>query len=203
MRFRRGRASEPPRSASAARVRGEPSRHGYARYVHALRLLGSIAGYSDSFVLIDLIFGVAFAFLGFRVSERYKRTHGVTPWRWPSAVWAILFFVSLILGVVLYLIARSTTRPKPGPTGWTGGQPGWSADPSGIGGPSPGGWNPTPPSGWGPGAQPGGGAPAPGGSGTGAPMPGHQGSPPPGGWDAPPPPGTGFPSFELPGSPQS
>jgi hypothetical protein len=167
--------------------------------VHAELLVGLIAGYSDGLVAIEFVLGVVFAFLGFRASERYRRANGVTPWRWPSAVWAVLFFVSLLLGLVLYLIARSTTRPKAGPTDWAGGGPAPGGDQFGYGSSAPDGWNAPPPGGWGQAPPQGWDAPAP--SGWGTPMPGEPPPPPPGGWDAPPPPGTAFPGFAAPGGP--
>jgi len=124
--------------------------------VHVQGLVGTIDGYSSARVIVYLVIGVAFGYLGFRVSEGYKRANGVTPWRWPSLLWAVIFLFSLLLGVVLYLIARSTTRPKAGPNDWpgtpqgSGPAPPWSGggpgpQDFGAGGPPPGVWNVPPP----------------------------------------------------------
>ena len=67
--------------------------------------------------------GVALGSVGYFLSERYKRSRGVTPWRVPSGMWAVLLFLLSLIGVVMYLIACFTTRPKTGPTGWAGGDP--------------------------------------------------------------------------------
>ena len=56
-------------------------------------------------ILIALSF--VWAMLGYRFSENDRRTLGRTPWGLPSAVWALIWFLSLALGLVLYLIAHS------------------------------------------------------------------------------------------------
>jgi hypothetical protein len=174
--------------------------------VHAEGGLGLVVAYGNTFLVLDLVLGLLFGFFGFRASERYRRVNGVTPWRLPSAIWAVLFFVSLLLGGVLFLIARSTTRPKVGPGDWPGGPPP-GGDQFGYGGPPRDGWNAPPPGGWNQPAPPPGGWNQPAPQGWDAPVPGAWGAappgppPPPGGWDAPPPPGTTFPSFGAPGAP--
>lgn len=52
-------------------------------------------------------FSVVWAVLGYVLSENDRKRLGRTPWGLPSAVWAILWFLSLVLGLVLYLIAHS------------------------------------------------------------------------------------------------
>jgi hypothetical protein len=54
------------------------------------------------------------AWIGYRLSEKDRRVLGRTPWGLPSAVWALFWFLSLVVGVVfvgllLYLIAHSTS----------------------------------------------------------------------------------------------
>jgi drug/metabolite transporter (DMT)-like permease len=61
--------------------------------------------------VIYLVIGCAVAFLAYRVSENFKKANGVTPWHWPSWVWAIVGFFSLILAAVLLFIARRNTKP--------------------------------------------------------------------------------------------
>jgi hypothetical protein len=54
-----------------------------------------------------LVLSVVWAALGYRLSENDRKNLGRTPWGLPSAVWALFWFLSLILGLVLYLIAHS------------------------------------------------------------------------------------------------
>lgn len=70
-----------------------------------------------------LVLSVVWAFIGYTLSEQTKRTTGRTPWGLPSAVWALLWFLSVIFGLVLYLIAQSSETRRmrrsgrvPGPT---------------------------------------------------------------------------------------
>jgi hypothetical protein len=58
-------------------------------------------------VVIVLVLSVVWAVLGYRLSENDRKNLGRTPWGLPSAVWALFWFLSLILGLVLYLIAHS------------------------------------------------------------------------------------------------
>ncbi len=50
---------------------------------------------------------VLWAFMGYRLSENDRKMLGRTPWGLPSAVWALFWFLSLLVGLVLYLIAHS------------------------------------------------------------------------------------------------
>jgi hypothetical protein len=168
--------------------------------VHAERLLGltMTVAYTNSELIEDLVLGAVLAILGYLASERYKRARGVTPWRLPSALWALLLFFLTLLGAVLYMIAYFTTRPRRSPSGtgapgqgWGSPPPGWNAPPSS--------WTPGPPQGFEAPAPPRSDAPAPG---YGQVAPGSFGpAPPPGGWDAPPPPGTVFPGLGESGPP--
>ena len=54
------------------------------------------------------LLSIVWAFLGYRLSENDRKMLGRTPWGLPSMVWAFFWFLSLILGLVLYLIAHST-----------------------------------------------------------------------------------------------
>ena len=58
-----------------------------------------------------LVIGSAVAFLAYRESESFKKKNGVTPWHWPSWLWAAVGFFSLILAAVLLVIARRNTKP--------------------------------------------------------------------------------------------
>jgi Protein of unknown function (DUF2510) len=53
------------------------------------------------------IIAVVGSVIGYRLSENDRRTFGRTPWGLPSLVWALFWFLSLVLGLVLYLIAHS------------------------------------------------------------------------------------------------
>ena len=69
-----------------------------------------------------LVFAVAQAFLGHFLAETDKRKLGRTPWGMPSAVWAIIWFMSLLLGLVLWTFAhrsevRRTAQALPGELG--------------------------------------------------------------------------------------
>lgn len=69
-------------------------------------------------VVLSLLWG----FIGYRLSEQVRRSTGRTPWGMPSLLWAFLWFLSLLLGLVLYGIYRFTRtlghrRATPGPAG--------------------------------------------------------------------------------------
>lgn len=57
-----------------------------------------------------LILAVAFGVIGFLASQSFKRKWGKTPWGWPSVVWGVVCFISILIGCILLLIARSSTR---------------------------------------------------------------------------------------------
>jgi Protein of unknown function (DUF2510) len=54
------------------------------------------------------LLSIVWAFLGYRLSENDRRVLGRTPWGLPSMLWAFFWFLSLLLGLVLYLIAHSS-----------------------------------------------------------------------------------------------
>lgn len=60
---------------------------------------------------------VLWGFLGYNLSEQARRTTGRTPWGMPSLLWAFLWFLSLLLGLILYgiyLITRSSAQRRSG-----------------------------------------------------------------------------------------
>jgi Protein of unknown function (DUF2510) len=59
-------------------------------------------------LLIIFVLSLVWAWFGYRLSENDRRTLGRTPWGIPSVIWALFWFISLILGLVLYLIAHAT-----------------------------------------------------------------------------------------------
>ncbi len=62
---------------------------------------------SGSQLILVLVLSLVWAWLGYRLSENDRRTLGRTPWGIPSVVWALFWFISLVLGLVLYLIAHA------------------------------------------------------------------------------------------------
>ena len=64
--------------------------------------------------LVELALSVAWTVIGYRLSEKDRRVLGRTPWGLPSALWALIWFLSLVFGLILvapilYLIAHSTS----------------------------------------------------------------------------------------------
>ena len=59
-------------------------------------------------LILLLVLSFVWAWFGYRLSENDRRTLGRTPWGIPSVIWALFWFISLILGLVLYLIAHAT-----------------------------------------------------------------------------------------------
>jgi hypothetical protein len=102
---------------------------------------------SSGIVVAELAVALLFGGLGFWLSERYRRNWGRTPWGLPSLLWAFIFFLSLLIGAVLFIIAQRNTRSTS--TAVPGQSPPWY--PSSMGGfggsgypPSPGGYPPPP-----------------------------------------------------------
>jgi len=61
--------------------------------------------------LVFLVVAVVVAIVAYRESEKFRRTNGVTPWNWPSWLWAVVGFISLILCAILITIAKKNTKP--------------------------------------------------------------------------------------------
>lgn len=53
------------------------------------------------------VLSVLWAFIGYRLSENDRKLLGRTPWGLPSWVWAFFWLMSLLIGLVLYLIAHN------------------------------------------------------------------------------------------------
>ncbi|MFZ0059896.1 MAG: DUF2510 domain-containing protein [Acidimicrobiales bacterium] len=70
---------------------------------------------------LSAVFALVFALLGYRISARHRMMRGVTPWRLPSIVWAILCGIFQPFGIILELVAEFTTRPQPHPSPTPGG----------------------------------------------------------------------------------
>ncbi|MDQ6648502.1 MAG: hypothetical protein M3Z02_00030 [Actinomycetota bacterium] len=56
-----------------------------------------------------------FFWLGMRESKNFEQKTGRTPWDLPSWAWGLLTGMSLLIGGVLLMIARRTTRPRSQP----------------------------------------------------------------------------------------
>ena len=55
---------------------------------------------------------LACAVFGYRISVRHCAVRGVTPWRFPSIVWALICFAIGPIGLIVELLAGATTRPR-------------------------------------------------------------------------------------------
>jgi hypothetical protein len=87
-----------------------------------------LAALSSTTYFTELIFGIVFGFILYRVSSSFRQQWGRPPWNIPPWGWFAFGFVLGLLGVLLYLIAHATTkgsirrsgaappyRPGPGP----------------------------------------------------------------------------------------
>ena len=85
-------------------------------------------------VIAALILGVVFGVLGYWLSENDRRRFGRTPWGLPSGVWALFWFLSILLGLVLYLIAHADVvrRARRSPDGRLVGGPGHGGMMTGV-----------------------------------------------------------------------
>lgn len=80
---------------------------------------------STTEVIVIGVLSIVWAAIGYRLSEGVRKVTGRTPWGLPSPVWALLWFLSVALGLVLFLIARSSdarraVRMGPGHPGGPG-----------------------------------------------------------------------------------
>ena len=95
-----------------------------------------LATASSASAIVFLIIGLVIGYLAYRSSESFKAKNGVTPWHMPSWVWGVIGFLSLLLWVILFLIARSTTKPAAATTSSpalpTRPPPGWYPDPTSL-----------------------------------------------------------------------
>jgi len=70
------------------------------------------AGYSRSEVVVSLVFAFVFAGLGYRMSYRHRQARGVTPWRLPSGLWALICFFLQPFGIIVEILAQATTKSQ-------------------------------------------------------------------------------------------
>lgn len=80
----------------------------------ASALSTTIGSQSASTLVLSGLLAVVISIFGYRLSQRVRATRGVTPWRIPSAVWALICFFFAPFGFALELIAIVSTRPVPG-----------------------------------------------------------------------------------------
>jgi len=92
-----------------------------------------LATASSAQLIVYLVIGLVVGLVAYRSSESFKKKNNVTPWHMPSWVWGLIGFLSLLVCVILFLIARSTTKPVAvTPTvsdAPTEPPPGWYPDP--------------------------------------------------------------------------
>jgi hypothetical protein len=74
------------------------------------------------------VFSLVWGGIGYILSEKDRRRLGRTPWGLPSGLWAFLWFLFLVLGPLLFIIAhvsgiRRSQQPPPFPGSATGGPP--------------------------------------------------------------------------------
>ncbi|HXA30649.1 MAG TPA: DUF2510 domain-containing protein [Acidimicrobiales bacterium] len=87
---------------------------------------------SGSGTIFLLVLACLFGAIGYRLSENFRRLTGRTPWGMSSILWAFIWFLSLLLGFVLYMIARATTKVDPAARAAPVARPRWPAGPSGT-----------------------------------------------------------------------
>jgi len=70
-----------------------------------------VVNLSGSQLALVVVFAIAQAVLGYFLSEADRRNLGRTPWGLPSLVWALIWFLSLLVAIILFVIAhRSEVR---------------------------------------------------------------------------------------------
>jgi len=86
---------------------------------------------SGSQLVLALIFDVGWGVLGYFLAENDKRNLGRTPWGIPSALWAMIWFLSGLIGVVLWFFAHraEVRRAAQSPLAPLGGNPASPAPP--------------------------------------------------------------------------
>ena len=73
-------------------------------------------GAQSSLLVLSLLVGFLAAFLGYGAARRFEARSGVAAWRLPAGGWAFIFFLSWLIGLLLFFISRPTTHP-PAPPG--------------------------------------------------------------------------------------
>lgn len=75
------------------------------------RAFSDLFGSGPGALAESLVLAVVFAWLGYRMSVRHRAVRGVTPWRLPSAIWALICLVLQFIGIAIEILAELTTRP--------------------------------------------------------------------------------------------
>lgn len=90
-------------------------------------------GDGDLIRLLPLL-AFLFALSGYRISVRHRSARGVTPWRLPSGLWALICFIIGPIGLIVEFVAECTTRPTatPGPSGFSPAASGGGQLPAGT-----------------------------------------------------------------------
>jgi hypothetical protein len=83
--------------------------------------------------LLSFAVGCVVTYLAYRSAQRYEARTGVGAWRLPAGAWAAIFFVSSLLlswllALVLFAIAKATTKPR-AVAGLPTAPPAYPADP--------------------------------------------------------------------------
>src|SRR4051812_42765610 len=58
------------------------------------------------------VLAVLFAIAGHQEARRFARQYGDTPWRWDPWVWAVVMFLSWVIGLILLAIAERQGRSR-------------------------------------------------------------------------------------------
>ena len=66
---------------------------------------------TDEYLWVAALLCVS-ALCGYMMSARHHATRGVTPWRLPSLVWAMICFVLAFVGLLIEFLAELTTKPQ-------------------------------------------------------------------------------------------
>lgn len=74
-------------------------------------MVGLIFG-TTPLVAGSFLLGLVAAWFAYGAARRFEATAGVAAWHIPALLWALLFLLSWLLGLVLFLIARATTHPR-------------------------------------------------------------------------------------------
>ncbi len=80
-------------------------------------VVGALFSGRDSALGESVLLAFVFAFLGYRMSVHHRAARGVTPWRLPSIVWALICLLLQFIGIAIEIVAELTTRPSLPPQG--------------------------------------------------------------------------------------
>ena len=64
-------------------------------------------------LLVSFLLLLAFSIWSFSLARRFRDRNGVAPWHLHPVLWALIGFVLGLIGFLLLLVARATTRPVP------------------------------------------------------------------------------------------